>query len=279
MCIAALGTQTGGSIVRPASYCGVVGLKPDFGLPLMGGIYPFSRHLDHLGPIARSVADVKLVNDLIYEPLQLPKTPHNQLCFLEGGFVDQADKITKASLTAAREKLSAHFSTETVRLPDYFRDVHVLHRCIMAVDAADIHRESYEADLESYSHHIRGLIEEGRGTTGHVYARALRRQAELKVEFFELWGNLSEPAIFVMPSTATAAPGIETTGNPVFNSPWSFLGVPEITIPMGLTKEGLPLGIQFITFMLSLTPSFFEAIEECEKIIGFNERPRLLTRN
>ena len=69
------------------------------------------------------------------------------------------------------------------------------------------------------------------------------------------------------------------TANPLFNSPWSFLGVPEITIPMGTSPEGLPLGVQFITFILSLTPAFFEAIEECEQVIDFSERHRLLTQN
>ncbi|MBC7853015.1 MAG: amidase, partial [Pirellulaceae bacterium] len=279
MCLAALGTQTGGSIIRPASYCGVVGLKPDFGHPTLEGVFPFSRHLDHLGPIGRSVADAKLVQEVLYPELQLPKRPLKKLCFLAGGFVDQADDVTQKCLAAAQEKLSVQFTTESFPLPEYFRDVHALHRCIMAVEASDIHRECYKENPERYSHHIRDLIEEGQGTIGHVYARALRRQAELKSQFFGNWGNLKEPAIFVMPSTATAAPGIDSTGNPLFNSPWSFLGVPEITIPMGVNSEGLPLGIQFITFMLSLTPAFFEAVEECETIIGFKQCPRLLSQS
>src|SRR6185295_10407604 len=85
MCMAALGTQTGGSIVRPASYCGAVGLKPDFGEPTLKGVFPFSRHLDHLGPIGRSVADARLVHEVLSAPHPLPKRSLKHLSFLEGG--------------------------------------------------------------------------------------------------------------------------------------------------------------------------------------------------
>src|SRR4030095_12292839 len=127
-----------------------------------------------LGPLCRSVADIKVVQEVLYPSLQLAKRPLKDLCFLEGGFIDQADDISRRCLAEAREKLSAHFTTESFPLPDYFLDVHALHRCIMAGVAADIHRESFEGDPESYPHHIRTLIQEGRETKGHVFARALR---------------------------------------------------------------------------------------------------------
>ncbi len=279
MCMAALGTQTGGSIIRPASYCGIVGLKPDFHYASMAGIYPFSKSLDHVGPMARTVEDVRVVYDsLDQHPFKVPlNVASRNLWLLDGAFLRQSDATTRRNLESVRERLSQHFAIDSIPVPEYFQDVHSLHRCIMSVDAADIHRETYEQNPANYSVRIRGLIEEGRNTTAHVYARALRRQKELQARFSNTWSELGGGwGIFMMASTATAAPGLETTGDPVFNSPWSFLRAPAVTIPIGTTPEGLPLGLQFVTSWLKLFPAFFDVVQECESIIGFNSRPPLL---
>lgn len=273
MCMASLGTQTGGSIVRPASYCGVVGLKPSFGATSLEGVFPFSRHLDHLGPMGRSVSDIRTVYEILDEPLSSRGKP--TLCFLEGGFVARADRAAQDATSMAREKLATRFSTHSIQLPGFFHEVHALHRCIMAVEAAAVHDRSFEANPMTYSKHIRSLIDEGRNTTARVYAIALFRQHELKDEFFRNWVGCE--TILALPSTATAAPKIDTTGDPVFNSPWSFLGVPEITIPLSLDGD-LPLGLQLISLQVGKNCPLFDVAVECERILGFNQQPRLLTQ-
>ena len=283
MCMAALGTQTGGSIVRPASYCGMVGLKPGFGMLPLDGVFPFSRNLDHLGPIARTVGDANtlwpsLLPDLIRNSPEFPKGSSTTLRILQGGFLQDYETDCQHISEKLRDILGQQVHVERSILPDYFDEIHSHHRSIMAVEAAETHRNDYEEEPGSFSFHIRALIEEGRNTTAIDYALALRRQAEIRSA---AWKDLFKPSpfevILAMPSTPTSAPDWSSTGNPVFNSPWSFLGLASITIPFNLDADRLPRGLQLIGIGLSET-FLMATASTIESKLQLKFRPALLSK-
>jgi aspartyl-tRNA(Asn)/glutamyl-tRNA(Gln) amidotransferase subunit A len=270
MCCAAIGSQTGGSIVRPASYCGVAGLKPTLYSVSLEGVVPLSPNLDHGGPLARSVADL----GVLYQVLQrVDSAPANswtpKLSWSKGFFWDRADKeVRQVTEQAVRLLGDMVENRDWQEMPASFSEVHACHRCLMAVDAAEYHRATFAAQRNEYGRHIAGLIEEGLHASAVDYAHALRLQKQFSTEFQNALGT----TILVTPSTPTPAPGLETTGDPAFNSPWSFAGVPTVTIPCGLASNGLPCGLQLIAAKLD-EGSLLAAAEECERRLGFADRP------
>jgi Asp-tRNA(Asn)/Glu-tRNA(Gln) amidotransferase A subunit family amidase len=279
MCLAALGTQTGGSIVRPASYCGVVGLKPFWGIPSLEGIYPFSYHLDHVGPITRCVSDTEEIAaalDTIWAKHRAPPAAIPlRLLFLEGGFLVVQDDETREHFEQLKRLLARHLLVDSYPVPEYFARIHEMHRRIMAVEGAEVHREAFEIAPDAFSFQIRTLIEEGRSTAVLDYAAALRSQANYKSMFSR---ETLDPiaSLVVLPSTPSPAPDRTTTGNPIFNSVWSFLGVPAITIPSGLNSAGLPFGLQLVG--TPIIPYGLHFARQCEQIIKFRSRPSLLNQ-
>jgi aspartyl-tRNA(Asn)/glutamyl-tRNA(Gln) amidotransferase subunit A len=272
MCAAAIGTQTGGSIIRPAAYCGVTGFKPTLYSVSLEGVVPLSSSLDHAGPIARSVADVSAVYDVV-QRLNMPapkvsRAPH--LSWLKGYFWDHADAEVRRVMEQAMRKLGDLVEDRDWRdMPEAFAGVHGWHRCIMATDAAEYHRQSYSAQRAQYGPQIAALIEDGLRAAAVDYAQALRAQRQFATQFQNALGT----AILAMPATPTAAPpSRETTGDPRFNSPWSFAGVPAVTIPCGLTSDGMPCGLQLIAAKLD-EQSLLAAAARCEERLQFSDQP------
>jgi aspartyl-tRNA(Asn)/glutamyl-tRNA(Gln) amidotransferase subunit A len=248
MCLAALGSQTGGSITRPASYCGVCGLKPTFGRLSLQGVVPIAFHLDHAGAFARTVRDLELVWTALSQEQPsaqaMPPSPP-RLGVLGGYFDERADEVVRAATRAALARLeAAGAQVSSLPLPDDFLEVHSNHRRIMAVEAAEYHRWRYHAHSDQYGPNISALIEEGLSVTAVDYAAALKFQANFRREVLD---SLSAFDALVAPATVTPAPAsLETTGDPAFNSPWSLAGTPTLSLPCGLSPEGMPCSLQFI---------------------------------
>jgi aspartyl-tRNA(Asn)/glutamyl-tRNA(Gln) amidotransferase subunit A len=294
MCLAALGTQTGGSIIRPAAYCGVCGLKPGFGELSMEGIAPLTLHLDHVGPMARRVSDLYAVWQALaadargsmesmfsrgwaaseleawIDDFGLNKT----LFVLEGPLVDRASAEMQQLFRAALERLKSSVVLRPLKLPASFERVLTWHRRINVVEAAAYHRETFPSRREQYGPKVAGLLDEGQSVSAVEYAEALIRRDEVRNELAQLL-HKEEDALgcMVMPATLGPAPGTDTTGEPTFNAPWSYLGWPSLTIPCGLATGGLPVGLQFIALTV---PQVFAMAGLCERILGFHERPKLL---
>lgn len=279
MCLAAVGSQTGGSLTRPAAYCGVAGLKPTWGVLDLTGVVPISRHLDHLGVIARCTADLGAMLVAMQPPqpalgvwAATSRPPRLQV--IEQFFLEQADDDVRRVTEAAFEQLrQAGAELPSLALPPAFAPVHLMHHFIMAVEAADNHCETFSQHAAAYGPKIAALIGEGLATMALDYARALRHQAIFRREMAAVLGT---DGIAVTPATPTAAPAtLASTGDPGFNSPWSHAGLPTVTIPCGLTPEGLPCGLQFIG------PAHGEAdllrvAAWCEAVLQFHAQPPLL---
>lgn len=253
MVLGAIGTQTGGSITRPAAFCGVCGLKPTRGRLPLDGILPFAPSLDHPGPIARTIADLALLWKVLagHDARDLGKDhnddPPIRLGRLRGVFEERAEPAMTAALDAALAALATAgvAQVEDVPLPAGFEAAHAHHRVIMAAEAAAFHSRRLEADPDDYPPRIRALIEEGRGVPATAYLEARAAQAALSRAFDESdWPTWLYA--LVTPAAPGAAPGLDTTGDPVMNSPWSLTGLPTVTLPIGLDPQGLPLGLQLI---------------------------------
>jgi aspartyl-tRNA(Asn)/glutamyl-tRNA(Gln) amidotransferase subunit A len=294
MCLAALGTQTGGSVIRPASFCGISGLKPGFGELSMDGIAPLTLHLDHVGPMARRVSDLYLVWQALAADARgsmesmfsrqwadtdleswigaygLNKT----LFVLEGPLLERASPEMQSIFKSSLERLKSSVVLRPLKLPDSFDRVLSWHRRINVVEAAAYHRETFPSRRDQYGPKVAALLDEAKSITAVEYAEALIRRDDVRKELAQLL-HREEDALgcMVMPATLGPAPGADSTGEPTFNAPWSYLGWPSLTIPCGLATGGLPVGLQFIALTV---PQVFAMAGLCERILKFHERPKIL---
>ena len=273
MCPVALGTQTGGSVIRPASFCGVVGTKPTYDLLSRDGIYPLSWSLDHVGFFTRMVEDAAIVLGALTRggpgaaPWLPERTEPPRLGLLRGYFQENASEEVWEGFEDALERLSGS-GAEVVEVPQpvSFYAAHASHRVIMVTEAASVHEGNFEARRADYRVHIRGLVASGLLVPASAYLRAQRIRAKFIREVEAILGGVD---CLLTPSAPTPAPrGLESTGDPAFNSPWSLCGFPTITVPSGLTGDGLPLGVQLTG------PSFREGdllavADWCERSLGF----------
>jgi Asp-tRNA(Asn)/Glu-tRNA(Gln) amidotransferase A subunit family amidase len=276
---AALGTQTGGSITRPASFCGVYGFKPTYGRVSLDGVVPLSRSLDHAGVIAGSVRDCAMVlqpmlregaGPGVRDLLSNVEAPGpRRLLALGSLFRDQADPVMKEAFGALIERLRQKGWEIIPRpLPPSFADVPKNHRTVMAVEAAEYHGERWKRNPADYPPKFTALIEEGLATSAPEYIRC---RAHLNAVREETTRWTSGGQFGIVPATVGPAPDPSTIGHPLFQAPWSYSGLPTISLPFAWTDDGLPLCLQVVG------PGFWEAdlvgmAAAVEADIGFERR-------
>ena len=259
MCYAAIGSQTGGSITRPASFCGVAGMKASRGFVSSLGVLPFASSLDHVGPLTRSVGDLQLVFGAIHRPFEnlskekadeSPLTRPPRLARFRGFFDHTADPVIRTAF----EGVSSSLATSGVEIVDIddpvdFEQVIQDHRRIMAAEAASVHSDWLDEFPEDYPPRIEELIREGRSIRALDYVRARDGQfVAMKKIMSPMFRYKVQAAI--TPATVGLAPDPSTTGNPAFNSPWSYCGLPTVSFPTGLTSERLPAAIQLVRYIV-----------------------------
>lgn len=253
MCVAAMGSQTGGSIIRPAAYCGACGFKPSFGLLDAEGFVPLAWHMDHPGPITSCAADLRTLLGVLRGDTAPrandapPLTPHTRaprLGWLQGWFWERAEPAVRTTFEQAVERLrGAGAIVSAVSLPVEMDDVIRRHRVVMATEAAAYHRPWFPAQRNAYGPKIASLMDEGREADVLDYALAVQRQTEFRQQ---ATAALAPFDALIMPSVTGAAPRADSTGDPSYQSPWSYAGLPAATLPCGLTDASLPVGFQLI---------------------------------
>lgn len=267
MCCGALGSQTSGSIVRPAAFCGVVGLKPTFGRVSRHGVHPLAWTLDHPGPMARTVRDVAVLLEAIAGPdprdpttLSAPAPnryaamlddagpPEEAVRNLRVGIPDryffdgvdpEAEELCRASFRVL-ESLGCIVAESL--LPEEFEAGMEAHEIIHHAEAAAVHLDRYRTRAGDYGSKLRAIIEAGMQIPAPTYLRAqqIRTVVIGKVRaLFEQIDVLATPA-----ALGPAPEGLASTGSPVLNRPFSFTGFPSVTVPCGFTAGGLPVGLQ-----------------------------------
>jgi aspartyl-tRNA(Asn)/glutamyl-tRNA(Gln) amidotransferase subunit A len=255
MCLAALASQTGGSITRPASYCGVSALKPTYGRASLQGIVPLAHSMDHPGVMANGVEDLAILLQALADatvspaPADYTARLRHRPPFLEVGRFAGLFDVMEPAMRSAYEKAlgtlrEAGLEIIDCPLPASFAEVTARHQTIMAVEAAMFHEERFRRHPDDYPPRIRSLIEEGLRVAAPEYARAKEHQRRATTEI--LHSFVDGVAVALTPATPGPAPDAATTGLPTFNSPWSYTGLPTVSLPIGWTDDGLPLALQLV---------------------------------
>jgi aspartyl-tRNA(Asn)/glutamyl-tRNA(Gln) amidotransferase subunit A len=276
MCLGALGSQTGGSITRPASYCGVAGCKPTYGSLPLDGIVPLAQSMDHPGPMTRCVRDLAIMLAAMNGPRSfLPATelvkemsPPPRIGRLHGLFHDQAEPAMRELM----DKVCACFEAnkapvDPVDLPAPFCDVLLHHRVVMSVESLMYHETRFKRHPEDYPPKFRSLIEEGATIPATEYARTKLHQRALSEAMHNCFASKD---VLLAPATRGVAPTAETTGDPAFNSPWSYTGLPVVSFVAGWA-DGMPLAIQLIGRRHGENDLLAAALW-CERVLGVERR-------
>jgi Asp-tRNA(Asn)/Glu-tRNA(Gln) amidotransferase A subunit family amidase len=248
-CQLALGTQTSGSIIRPAAYCGVVGFKPGYGRIATDGLILCAEPLDTIGYFTQDIAGAQLVAPLIcsgWQPVAVPKVKP-VVGIPEGPYLAQASSealIVFEQNLAALEK-AGYVVRRVPALPD-IEALNHRHARLVCAEMARVHADWFGQYEVLYRPRTAKAIREGQAISYPEYdlyrasPRALRTEMETLMES-------SEIDLWLCPATTGAAPeGIETTGSPAMNLPWTHAGLPAVTLPIGLAENGMPLGLQCV---------------------------------
>jgi Asp-tRNA(Asn)/Glu-tRNA(Gln) amidotransferase A subunit family amidase len=241
----ALGTQTNGSVIRPAAYCGVVGFKPTLGAIPFAGVNLFSETLDTLGTFTRTVADAVAASgallDRFASEAALRSPP--RLAFLPAFPWTVADCDADDVLEAAASRLrAAGADVVPVALPDALHVAARVHRVIMLSEAARNLNDVQQSSRPRLSHVLNAALDEGRAHSEHEYQRALAGRAAMIAAATD-W--LAHYDAVIAPSAPGGAPaGLASTGDPSCCTLASLLGAPALSLPVGLDAAHLPLGMQ-----------------------------------
>lgn len=256
----AIGTQTNGSVIRPAAFCGVYGYKPTFGWVSRHGVLEQSRPLDHVGFFARSVEDLAIIaepligfdeRDEATRPMarpalrevamQEPPLPP-MFAFTQTPNWADADEQTRLAFDEVAQALGPQAMPFAV--PSLFADAWRWHATIMEADLARNFHELYERGRDRLSESLRGQIERGRRVSAVDYNNALARSRAAGAAFDEIFDRCD--AILTAAAPGPAPRGLTSTGNPAFCTLWTFTGMPAVTLPLLRADNGLPMGIQLV---------------------------------
>lgn len=254
-----LGSQTNGSMIRPASFCGVYGFKPSFGAISRRGALTQSPPLDTIGIFARSIEDIAIAADVltVYDEADSAMRQHGLthhhatamsdpplppvLGFVKTPVWHEAAPVTQEAFAELADALGVQ--CEEVALPDVFAEGIAAQGDIMLADIAKNYGLIADKGGDQVSEKLRSLVEQGRGVSAVAYNRARDLQQQLYTVlggYFDRYGALITPA-----STGPAPEGLQATGNPIFCTLWTFLGTPSLSLPL-LEADGLPLGVQLV---------------------------------
>jgi Asp-tRNA(Asn)/Glu-tRNA(Gln) amidotransferase A subunit family amidase len=256
----AIGTQTNGSVIRPAAFCGVYGFKPSHGLIPRTGVLTQSPPLDTVGVMAADLEGLALLAEALMafdarDPASQPRARPRllevlreappvppKLAFVRSPVWDQADEDTRAGFAELVETLGER--VEEVPLPAAFDEAIELHATIMHADLAKSFAHEYERGRDKLTSRLREMIERGQEIRAVDYNRAVARIADLNAALAEFFASYD--AILTPAAPGEAPRGLGATGSPVFCTIWTLCGTPAVTLPLLTGAAGLPIGVQLV---------------------------------
>lgn len=247
----ALGTQTIGSISRPAAYCGIAGWKPSYGRVSARGVFPFSPSVDHIGLLASNARALALGASVLCERWAgLPTSGRRPVLALpEGPYLDQVSPEALAQFEGTLESLSAA-GWKVLRVPTLgdIEQINARHRRIAAAEMDRSHARLFPKYHSLYAPATRDLILEGRGISDAQLAADLEGRFALRRDLEKALVDVGAD-LWISPSATGPAPeGLDSTGSPVMNLPWTHAGLPTLSLPAGAFPNGLPAGLQIAAF-------------------------------
>jgi Asp-tRNA(Asn)/Glu-tRNA(Gln) amidotransferase A subunit family amidase len=256
-----VGSQTNGSVIRPASYCGVVGYKPTKGLISRHLVMQQSRALDQVGVFANSIEDAALISEqLIGHDKQDPDTslsPKPKLlaasrqkppmeplfAYIKLPFMDKLDKDAMEGFNEVKDELKDQVNE--IELPEGFAKIPDWHKIIMESDMAASFSKEYKKSKNKLSDKIIEAIERGMKYTSVEYNNALAQIDVANAYFKQFFHDYD--AILTPSSTGEAPKGLKSTGDPIFCTVWTYCGMPSISLPLLQGKNSLPVGVQLVS--------------------------------
>ena len=288
MCAAALGTQTAGSTCRPAAYNGIVGFKPTYGRISRYGVVPLSWSMDTVGILVRSVVDAAVMLQVMAG--QDERDPGSANVIVPN-YMEEMDQLSDPPrIGLIREFYSDRSSAEVwkhtediaqllaqdgaeiveIGLPESFNTAHDCQTIVSNVECAAFHEQWHRYRADDYGPKVRAYIEMGMLIPGIRYVQAQRLRRQFRRDMVE---TVQQVDAVMTPSFPCPAPeGLDSTGDPVFQQPWSFSGLPSIAVPSGLSSAGLPMSVQFggLPFKES---ALLAAAKWCESALGIDLSP------
>jgi Asp-tRNA(Asn)/Glu-tRNA(Gln) amidotransferase A subunit family amidase len=257
----ALGSQTNGSTIRPAAYCGVIGFKPTHGLISRHGVCALSRALDHVGLFARTVGDIALLTEQLigYDEADPDTRPRAKIpfvniageeppldpmfAFVKTPMWERTDDDTREGFAELMQHLGK--LAEEVELFPSAVEAWDQHQTIMSAEMALNLEREYNSGRDRLSEKLRKQIEQGREVRAIDYQRALARIDPIHESFVELFEQRYD-AIITPAAPGPAPKGLDATGDPAFCTLWTLCGMPAISLPLMQAKNGLPIGLQLV---------------------------------
>ncbi|MBM3181646.1 MAG: amidase [Chloroflexi bacterium] len=281
LCPLALGTQTIGSLIRPAAFCGVVGFKPTYERLSRDGVIPLSPSLDHIGFFTPDVETAKKVASVLMENWRIRDWTLRQaqrggletgdsrpvLGIPEGPYLESASGEGLAHFENVCKLLSTHYQIRRVRVMDDYQVIRSRHDVIMSFDAANVHKEWFSRHEILYSSKFSDLIKRGQRITNSQLQTALQARESFRNQITQTMTAHNIDLWICPPAIGPAPKGLDSTGDPVMCLPWTQIGSPAINLPAGKSDDGLPMGLQVIG-KWNMDEELLAWAEDLEKIVS-----------
>ena len=247
-CRFALGTQTIGSIIRPAAFCGIVGLKPTFGRVSTHGVIPCAPSFDHVGILAADVVTAERAARVLYTAWTdaPPRVRQPVLGVPEGPYLERVAADTDAWFDrVCRAIADAGYQVRRVPVMRDFDSIYERHQVILAAEAARVHAQWFREYSHLYGAKMAELVRRGQSIADDELYAARAGQMAFRSDIQQAMRDAGVD-LWICPATTGPAPiGLESTGDPVMNLPWTQAGLPVVGLPAGQTR-GLPMGLQVV---------------------------------
>ncbi|MCP5101236.1 MAG: amidase, partial [Chloroflexi bacterium] len=240
------GTQTIGSVNRPAAFCGVVGYKPSYDRISKQGVIPLSISVDHVGLFAPDVAGIELAAGLLGDHWQFGYPGRRPVFGIpEGRYLDYVSPEGRSHFRQLCKRLhDAGFAVKSVLALTDFDAIYERHNVLVAAEAAQFHEPWYAQFADKYHFKTVELIERGLKISERQAAKARKGRGKLRETLTQLMKKSGVDVWLSPPAVGAAPAGLDSTGDPVMNLPWTHSGLPTVSLPAGLNETGLPLGLQ-----------------------------------
>lgn len=248
VCALTLGTQTVGSIIRPAAFCGVVGFKPSYDRVSRSGVLPVSGSLDHVGFFTADTQSAKLAASVMMPGWGFTKANRRPVLGVpEGPYLERVSPEGRENFELTCERLAGG-GYQILRLnvmPD-FDEIYERHQTIMAAEAARVHAGWFARYPSLYREETIGLVRRGLTVSREDLNSALPGREKLRLELMSTMGGAGVDMWIAPSATGTAPKGLDSTGDAIMNLPWTHCGLPALSLPSGKSETGLPFGLQLI---------------------------------